>query len=49
MGRTSRIFRNFRRFRISRIIWRFRAFQENFPKTFHHCKLTKKIREHYIF
>ena len=43
MGRTSRIFRNFRRFRI------FRIFQENFPKTFYHCKLTKKIREHYIF
>ena len=39
-GRISRIFRNFRIIRI---------FQENFPKTFYHCKLTKKIREHYIF
>ena len=46
MGGTSRIFRNFRRFRI---FWISRTFQENFPKTFHHCKLTKKIREHYIF
>lgn len=40
MGGTSRIFRNIR------IYW---TFQENFPKTFYHCKLTKKIREHYIF